>query len=401
MNMNESARNLIPIMTAFSSVSKLPVTLFDRSFQILWTHGEGKKFCGVFSESNFCKECCVKTLNATIQHAINLKEPYIFQCDAGLLNIMFPVQGKVPESLETFLIGPIAMGTQRQRTIEKIVRRFHFSKTELVKLVLFTDTMEIKTPAEISHIYQVFCSCVLPHNALESDFGLLSDSGFKEKRSPETTSHYPSSIWQDLIHAILCGDEAEARKHYRLFYEKNYLLEAGSFNHIKIKNLELFEQISNALIEEHFSAPLYLNAPDALQGAYTFQEVYRKSLELISALCRANTEAAYQGHSAIVKDTIQYMKGNFKHKITLDSVAQAAHANASYLSSLFKAETGISFSQYLTQLRLNHGANLLLNTHLSITNIALACGFSNQSYFIKLFREKFHMTPSAFRSQRH
>lgn len=144
---------------------------------------------------------------------------------------------------------------------------------------------------------------------------------------------------------------------------------------------------------------LYWSASDSLREAYTFQEVYRESLELISTLCKASANAAYQGHSVIIKDTIQYILSNFEHEITLASAASAAHVNASYLSSLFKAETGTSFSKYLSQIRLNHGAGLLQNTYLPVTEIAMACGFSNQSYFIRLFRETFHMTPTAFRRQ--
>ena len=61
------------------------------------------------------------------------------------------------------------------------------------------------------------------------------------------------------------------------------------------------------------------------------------------------------------------------------------------------AETGETFSQYLTHARLATSIRMLKSTHLSITDIALACGFSNQSYYIKIFREAYGSTPKQYR----
>ena len=56
-----------------------------------------------------------------------------------------------------------------------------------------------------------------------------------------------------------------------------------------------------------------------------------------------------------------------------------------------------TLSQYLTQIRLDNSRKMLRETHLSITEIAMACGFSSQSYFTKIFRETYGLTPGLYR----
>ncbi|MEG1742236.1 MAG: helix-turn-helix transcriptional regulator, partial [Acetivibrio sp.] len=90
---------------------------------------------------------------------------------------------------------------------------------------------------------------------------------------------------------------------------------------------------------------------------------------------------------------------NYNKKINLTWVAQKIHVNASYLSTLFKKEMGISFTNYLCQLRLEHSEELLRDTNLSVTDIALCVGFEGQSYFTKMFKVRNGITPGQYRKK--
>ncbi len=79
--------------------------------------------------------------------------------------------------------------------------------------------------------------------------------------------------------------------------------------------------------------------------------------------------------------------------------AIAAHFGFSedYLSKLFKRETGENISSYITCLRLNHACRLLKNTQLTISEIALACGYSSSNYFCRSFKKQLDLTPNEYR----
>ena len=67
------------------------------------------------------------------------------------------------------------------------------------------------------------------------------------------------------------------------------------------------------------------------------------------------------------------------------------------LSRLIKNVTGRTYTQLLQEKRLKQAVFLLENTRLSITDVSLDVGYSNFSYFYKIFREKYGMSPKQFR----
>lgn len=85
--------------------------------------------------------------------------------------------------------------------------------------------------------------------------------------------------------------------------------------------------------------------------------------------------------------------------LCLGQVAQDCHISAAYLGKIFREQTGEFFNDYLLKLRLKAAESLLLENKLRIGVIAEKVGFSNQSYFNKMFRRKYGISPAAYRNQ--
>ena len=83
--------------------------------------------------------------------------------------------------------------------------------------------------------------------------------------------------------------------------------------------------------------------------------------------------------------------------VTLDEIADMLHLNPSYFSKKFKAVNGFGFKEYLNTIRINHSEQLLLETDMSITEIALECGYDNSNYFGDAFKHLNHLSPTQFR----
>lgn len=94
-----------------------------------------------------------------------------------------------------------------------------------------------------------------------------------------------------------------------------------------------------------------------------------------------------------------YLDCYFFHDITLAGLAKLYHYNEKYLGALFKRQLGISFHDYLNQRRLKHARTLLNNTRDSILDVATRSGFNNVTYFNRVFKAKYGITPSQFRQE--
>lgn len=99
----------------------------------------------------------------------------------------------------------------------------------------------------------------------------------------------------------------------------------------------------------------------------------------------------------LINQLKDYIAKNFNSKITLDDLAQIVHYNPSYISSLFKKNTGLGINDYITNIRIKEATKLLVETDKSIDDIADTVGLSNNSYITYLFKKSMGITPSTYR----
>ncbi|MDO5403252.1 MAG: AraC family transcriptional regulator [Eubacteriales bacterium] len=98
-----------------------------------------------------------------------------------------------------------------------------------------------------------------------------------------------------------------------------------------------------------------------------------------------------------IQSAMNYICNNFSKNITLDDVAGLLHLNSSYFSKKFKTINGFGFKEYLNNVRINHSEKLLLETTLSITDIAFQCGYQNSNYYGDAFKHINGISPTEFR----
>lgn len=103
--------------------------------------------------------------------------------------------------------------------------------------------------------------------------------------------------------------------------------------------------------------------------------------------------------SGTMKDAVLYIHTHFQKPISLDEVAQVAKYNSSYFSTAFKTEFGVSFSEYLTKLRIGYAKKLLISTDEVIKEIGKRSGFLSPSTFLQSFKKYEGMTPNAYRKK--
>lgn len=123
---------------------------------------------------------------------------------------------------------------------------------------------------------------------------------------------------------------------------------------------------------------LYYQMVDCLEGAFL--------------VCEGDSAGV---HTA--EGIIQYINMNYWKPLTQQEAADFMHMSGSAFSKYFKKISGMTFMEYLNNIRMHFAVEELLYTDKSITNIAMEQGFSNPSVFNRNFRNSFHMTPTEYR----
>lgn len=107
------------------------------------------------------------------------------------------------------------------------------------------------------------------------------------------------------------------------------------------------------------------------------------------------------GHQTqIVTRVLRYMEENYREKITLQQLASHAAVHEKYLCRIFKEFTGRTLIDYVNQLRIDHACIDLTLHHKNVTEAALDAGFTDMSYFTKLFKRTKGMTPGEYARKR-
>jgi len=102
------------------------------------------------------------------------------------------------------------------------------------------------------------------------------------------------------------------------------------------------------------------------------------------------------GDFTLLHDIINYVEENLSETITLNSIERKFNTNEKRIQLIFKTGFNTTFNAYLQNIRLEKAINLLKDPDKNITDVVYAVGLTNKSYFSKIFKEKFGLTPSQF-----
>ena len=119
-------------------------------------------------------------------------------------------------------------------------------------------------------------------------------------------------------------------------------------------------------------------------------------LYLLDSVQYVEMRVPNQYENMISMSTLNYIEQQYR-TATLTELCENLHLPMHVLSKMIKKTTGFNFKELLQRKRLNKAVELMCETDLSISDIIAAVGYENNSYFHRVFKERFHTTPRAFR----
>lgn len=125
-------------------------------------------------------------------------------------------------------------------------------------------------------------------------------------------------------------------------------------------------------------------------------------IHLLRQYCNTTPKIRQYSHGLLsykLNTVLEYIQAHLHKELSLDMMASLIDMSKYYFATQFKQVMGISPHQYVIQQRIEKAKQYLRSHKLSITEIALECGFANQSHLTKIFKEQTGITPKAYRTQ--
>lgn len=197
---------------------------------------------------------------------------------------------------------------------------------------------------------------------------------------------------RDYINATLCMKEALRKLDTMQNISKNHAFEFISkmFQSIFVLARKYNIELINVEVEG-FTLTTCLHQfnhyNDCKKILFELLDVYRQKIE----------DALADNVREEVREVQKYIMEHFDEQINLSDVSKLVHMSESRLSHVFKNETGVTFIEYLSNLRMNAAEKMLRSKPMTISDIALKTGFGTQSYFSSQFRKKYGISPLQYR----
>lgn len=136
-----------------------------------------------------------------------------------------------------------------------------------------------------------------------------------------------------------------------------------------------------------------------VQHANTREDVLLARDNMIRDFCKAIREIRQNKYSALAQSVLYCLNHEYSHNIDLSELAEDLSISKDRLIKIFKRETGSTPAAYLTKIRMQNAALLLINGTMAISEVSNAVGISDSNYFVKLFKKEFGETPTMYRKR--
>lgn len=232
------------------------------------------------------------------------------------------------------------------------------------------------------------------------------------------------------IGGVICIQDMEPSSHEKLQFESQ--MESALISAVKFGPREKIEAVVSEAVNRMEEAKVHfrqhqayilavINALTQLSQQYdlNISEMFGVETDYFEILTKVEKtenirqyllEVAYKMNAAleegrsnttknVIREAKQYIQEHYQDpELSVEKICRHLHMSPAYFSTMFKKETGQAYIAYLTEIRLNHAVELLMSTADKTYIIAEKVGYPEQNYFSYVFKKKFGISPTKYRS---
>lgn len=415
--MNDGIFSLIPeeriqdILQTLHSYTGLKVQLIGSDGQELCAFGERTAYCSTLNDHLFPAETCAKLHANAGSKAKSLGEAYVFTCHADLNHIAFPLLSR-GELFGTIIVGPFLMDTPDSTFVGTLIEKHPVSPMLALILNSQLDKVPVIVPLRVNHLKKLLDHLLSP--LMPSAHQLLLEEqqkAYQQARINETIQIYKDEASPTdgrcyyekeaiLLDRVRAGDTNGAREALDNLIAQVFYTDGASADSLCMHSHSILAALATAVVRGGASADLIYK----LHRHYYPKMKNESTADGLSFLLQEALES-FMGEmlgindngNIYVRSALRYMAENYNCPLTLETVAEAVFLSPNYFSTLFRKTVGVSFRHHLCRIRVEESKRLLLSTDYSLTDIAIAMGFNDQSYYCKVFKRITGLTPGQYR----
>lgn len=365
-------------------------------------------YCRLVSSHPDGYEKCVAHRRLALKTAVETGQKNIVLCHAGLITCVYPAMrngqvhgayfmGKVRIRSE-YETGSDPMPAGTAPWVKRAVLERAWAHTRIV------------TPPEFREASQNFVDLVKKHIPTESgslEAKYLADRQQSEiaevihrEKNAQKAASYSYPLERELVSRVSAGDREGAHHLLNKILGNILLAHAGNTALIKARVLELLVVLSRSGVEGARDAQEIFEINQAHSALVVAAEsptqvCLHGGQALDHFLNLAVRDQSGQRHESLRK-ALSHIEAHYEEKLTLAIVAQAVNLSPWRLAHLFRERLDTTFGDQVSRVRVEHARELLISSAFSATEVAYRAGFSDQSYFTKVFKKVVGLTPKRF-----
>lgn len=335
----------------------------------------------------------------------------IIKSNLGFYNIMVTLNAE--EMPDFIAIGPFRDEELTPNYFIHILKESHISPTDLQRIKQIYERMPfahldavVNVTKHILGIYIPELKEVTPEllEYSEGNRAVRINSVLLEKNSIEESARYQELLFNFLGY-IKSGDNALAKKALQDFLHETKLAEQKNMRDFRIVLQTLNDYCHMTLLQTSIHPSHILKQAISINNKIanitSLTGLMQMPNEICHKYCLIVKNYANPEYSKLTRDVIAYIQLHLEEELSLNSLSSHFGRNSSVLSNTFSKETGQTLTKFIHQTRIQEALLLLNTTSMSVSEVAMAVGYQDFSYFSKVFSKNIGCSPQKYKQQKH
>lgn len=342
-------------------------------------------------------------------YSVKHRKPIVMSNDIGMMWVTIPERSE-NKLHQLYSLGPFFVDSVSLKELSAKLKHFHLS-AELVQI--FTDFLQELPVLSLNRVFEYimmlyYCIYEEPISISDLHYQESQKTQRKSNNSTDTTDkHGTYEMEQQMVRMVREGNLDYKRHMERIAVTGNLGRLSKTGDHIRqMKNAALVCTVlfSRAAIEGGLSPEIALTLTDHyfqnLEACNQFTEIAEIATTMQEDFVRRVHKCRNSRLSKPIQECCDFIDLHIEDTFTLGDMAKKLNYSEVYLCRKFKEETGKTFRDYIRSRKLEHAKDMMTDHSLSIKDICEKLGFYSLSYFGKIFREAYGLSPSEWRQQK-
>ncbi len=387
---------------------ELPIQLLDSEGNLLLAYGKTTDYCARLKREVFAEGACREVHKKAGMQAQAIGESYIFSCHANLNHIAFPLSGR-GQLLGSVIVGPFLMDVPDSTLVSGVAEKFRIPMLTCLELYDELSGIRVISPQKATQLSRLINHLLTP--LLREQTGLRENREklYQQSRIGENIQRYKeegmdASVFFEkesiLLQKARTGNTQDVKVLLNELLGYVFFNEGGKLETVRIRAIGLTALLSQVASQGGATAENLANLNRKYEELLSKEQSYEDLCYCMQFVAEGFMAAMFETkgqENVSVRRAIQYIAAHYAENVTLAALSEEVSLSPNYFSTVFKQAMGKGYREYLTEIRLKEACHLLTETDQSMTDIAFAVGFSDQSTFCKAFRREYGVTPGQYR----